>query len=212
MKVLDVTEVKLEWSDLRTMTRHPEPEPSRSAGVHVSGVLKYVAKELAMFTAEDQDDEMPLRILLGLAFEEMAARLYPEMHWQPGEISRDGVIGSPDGLSYLPEYGFMCVDEFKFTGKSQRVKGGKDGELKDIRSEWLWMQQCQSYLNLYRGHGVEMRHARLHICWKYGVYGEWPLTERYYRYLVEYEEAELDRNWAMMIKYKGAVEPEGREL
>lgn len=171
-----------------------------------------------MYTEEDRKDDMPLRVLLGLAFEESAARLYPKMHWQPGQIEWDGVIGSPDGISPIPfsDPQTHYIDEFKYTGKSQRVKGAKtqangtvaDKDLKDIRGEWLWMQQGMSYLNLLRLANVKYRKirlARFHICWKYGPYAPFPYEERYMRYLVEFSDAELRGNWAMLQERKGRL-------
>lgn len=222
MRVLETVEIQPEWSDLDNLTYHARPEPVRSPGVHVSDVLRHVAIQGRMYTEEDRADEMPLRILLGLAFEEMAARLYEDMWWQPGEMSWDGIAGSPDGITQivyeaeemigLPDrrghYAAWCVDEFKYTGKSQRVKGGKADELKDIRTEWMWMQQGMSYVNLLR-RAYGKRYARLnkcrfHICWKYGAYVR-PMQEVYMRYLVEFLEPELLGNWALLMTSKNEV-------
>jgi hypothetical protein len=205
VRVLEVVEVQTQWSDLANLTYHERHEMTRNPGVHVSDVLRYVAIKHKTYTEEDRDDDMPLRVLLGLAFEEAAARLYAGMIWQPGQVEVDGVTGSPDGLSVLDEGG--AVDEFKYTGKSQRVKGGNADELKDIRTEWMWMQQGMSYCNLLRRSKkvfAGMKLCRFHICWKYGNYC-FPLTETYVRYLIEFTEPELAGNWAMLQAYKGAI-------
>lgn len=233
MKLLAATEIQLQWSDLNHLTYHPQPQTTRSGGAHVSDVLK-VLREYSIshnrYTEDDKEDEMPLRILLGLAFEEAAARLYPTMHWQPGEVAWDGLAGSPDGIDTV-EYphaipwsntspfplpdgywvgGALCVDEFKYTGKSQRIKGRKPVEgskelkledLKDIRTEWLWMQQGQAYINLLRRMLPDafgsLSLCRFHVCWKFGAY-QWPMRETYMRYLVQFSEEELRGNWALM--------------
>lgn len=236
MKVIEIVEVKPEWSDLNNLTYHPRPATlARAPGIHVSGILKELALQQNLFTNEDRDDEMPLRILLGLGFEEAAARLYPTMMWQPGELVFNGIAGNPDGLDTVPSTWVipfantkayhqyiqdwptaLCVDEFKYTGKSQRVKGTKpqpDGtfrpeDLKDIRTEWMWMQQGMSYINLYRktnntfAHIQKLNLCRFHICWKFGTY-TYPQSEVYMRYLVEFTEAELNGNWAMLMAFKG---------
>lgn len=236
MEVLEQVDIKLEWSDLANLTYHPRQDEMRQAGItHVSDVIRHVAIQHGQFTNEDREDEMPLRILLGLAFEEAAARLYRDMHWQPGQLEWDGVVGSPDGSTIIPYPhvvpwttdnpfplpqgywvgGAPCVDEFKYTGKSQRIKGAKtraDGQvdpndLKDIRTEWTWMQQGMAYVNLFRRvlpdlyEAAKMCLCRYHICWKYGDY-RFPLTERYVRYLVRFTEAELRGNWAMLQAHK----------
>lgn len=230
MKLLEVVEINLQWADLDSLTYHPRQQTARSGGEHVSDVLKVlrdysIAKN--MYTQEDRADDMPLRIMLGLAFEENAARLFPHMTWQPGEVAVDGLAGSPDGISLLngipgqseqiglDQVGLVCVDEFKYTGKSQRIKGRKPmpngkvraEDLKDIRQEWLWIQQGMAYVNLlrrcrsYSPDFANLNKCRYHICWKYGDYS-YPLTERYYRYLVQFEEAELRGNYAMMQAFR----------
>lgn len=214
-----MVEVKLDWSDLNNLTYHPQPvSRSRSEGTHVSGILKDLALQQKLFTNEDRDDEMPLRILLGLGFEEGGARLYPDMVWQPGELICQGIAGNPDGLTYPDEFpADAFIDEFKYTGKSQRVKGTKpqpDGsfraqDLKDIRTEWMWMQQGMSYINLYRKTGQfrYLNKCRFHICWKFGTY-TFPQSEVYMRYLVEFTEAELNGNWAMLMAFRNGAVPE----
>lgn len=210
MQVLEQVEVKLEWSDLDNLTYHTRNEERRVyEKVHVSDVLRSVAIRHGQYTNEDREDEMPLRILLGLAFEESAARLYEDMWWQPGQVEVDGVVGSPDGVTF-PKV--MAVDEFKYTGKSMRKKGAKtqaDGtvaaeDLKDIRGEWIWMQQGMSYVNLLRRISQlckDLCSCRFHICWKYGWYTH-PFTEVYMRYLVRFSEAELRGNWALLQSNK----------
>lgn len=207
MRVLNTTEISLEWSDLNNLTYHVREEFARTIGVHVSQVLQYLAVKTKRYTEEDRADDMPLRILLGLAFEEAAARLYKRMWWQPGEFVLDDgigvpVYGSPDGIEEIGNEWY--VHEFKYTGKSLRLKGGKANQLKDIRTEWMWMQQVQTYVNMMRERGLACNKAFVHVCWKYGVY-EWPMTERYFKYEIEFENEELDGNLMLMQKHKDEV-------
>lgn len=224
MKVLQTTEVRLEWADLANLTYHARNSAARSTGnVHVSDVLRRVTRKLKLYTDEDREDDMPLRILLGLAFEESAARLYSGMWWQPGEFVLDdgigcAVVGSPDGIEELPCFQYdpnnpteWYVHEFKYTGKSMRVKGGKADQLKDIRTEWFWMHQGMSYVNMLRARGLKSSRCWFHICWKFGVYGEWPQTERYYKYLVEFDDRDLEGNLIMLNTHKDDVGIEVRE-
>jgi len=198
MKLIDQVEVKLEFADMeRLMTqRKPLERQERSEGVHVSHVLRYLAKKFNMYSTEDESDEMPLRMMLGLAFEEYASRLYPNLWWQQGEYERDGIYGNPDGID---EYGY--IHEFKYSGKSIRVKGGTSEQWRDIRSEWLWMHQAMAYLNMMQ---ADTNVAVFHICWKYGAYN-WPMIERYFRYLVEFTEEELEGNWKMITGHMKEV-------
>lgn len=222
MRVLEVVNIQLQWSDLDNLTIHPRPDlQARDKSLpHLSDILRKCALALNMYTDEDRDDDMPLMVLLGMGFEESAARLYKDMHWQPSPVRAGGVIGSMDalspvsvpantGLNFRSNITCACVDEFKYTGKSQRVKGAKtqldgtvrDRDLKDIRGEWIWVHQGMGYINLLRRAEPELYGdldlARFHICWKYGPY-TYPMKERYVRYLVQFSQEDLDGNWSLI--------------
>jgi hypothetical protein len=109
--------------------------PARTPGLHLSGLLKYIAEKSRITTriAEIADEEHPWRWAMGLAWEEFAASLYPAMTWQPGEVA-DPVIMTCDGI----EEG-RCIREFKFN-RSKKYKGP---DL--IQKKWLWMQQGLGY-------------------------------------------------------------------
>lgn len=221
MKLLEQVEINLNWADAN-LVAHPTPEYKRSTGVHLMQVLRHVAVSTGQLVVGDEvDDDMPLRVLLGMGWEWAAARLYPDMWWQPGELCRDGVYGTPDGISDLnPKevteasgWALRCVDEFKYTRKSLRTKGGKPDQWKDITREWLWMQQCMGYANMVNhvmGETGSCWHARLHVLWACGNY-DWAdrvgggARERYVRYLVQFSEGELESNWRMVMANKGAV-------
>jgi len=200
MKILSQVEVKLEWSDLNAMVFHERTNGARSSGVHMSGILRHIALRMNMFKEEDRQDEFPLRMLLGMGFEEQAARLYENVWWQPGEYALFEnedipVYGWPDGLEEDGDE--WILHEFKYTGKSMRGR-------EDIRGEWLWMQQVMAYVNMLRARGLKSNKGMFHICWKYGDY-KYPLTERYVRYLVEFEEKELEGNLKMLRAHRAEV-------
>src|SRR6266571_1050494 len=111
MTLLDTTEVFIELSDIERRIR-PKPDSEwtakpRSKGVHVSDILQYAwygsssdeDRERKKKEADEDLEILPLRMALGLAWEEWVAGLYPEMEWQPGEFEKDGIIGSPDGIA-----------------------------------------------------------------------------------------------------------------
>lgn len=204
MQVLDITEIKLERSDITNLHVHTHDGvyevPNGTVGVGT--IIRDIAVRRRMFTNEDEQDEFPLRMFDGMGWEMICAQLYPQCLWQPGAFEKDGVSGHPDGISPMHTVGAYdgtwVIEEWKRTGKSLRVKGGKEDQYKDIRGEWLWMQQVMGYCNLVSSHmGVPVRHARLHINWSCGAY-TYPLTPRYMRYVVEFEAAELRGNWAML--------------
>lgn len=204
MKVLEIREIKLEWRDIDRRINHPLPHQVRSTSLpHVTGILQSIAITTGQLSAEDRADEMPLRVAVGMGWEWFAAGLYPEMEWQPGELELDGVVGSPDGFNLISDVTgihFPIIEEFKYTAKSMRVKGGRPDQLKDIRREWMWMAQGMSYAHM---HPAVINHVRFHINWSCGNY-TYPLQERYFSYLVEFSDEELRANWRMLKDHKGA--------
>ena len=135
--------------------------------------------------ARDQVRLDTLRMALGVAWERWAAGLYPEMVWQPGEFTRDGITGSPDGIS---EYcGMPVIDEFKFTFKSSNP------EKRPILRETLWMWQISGYLAIT---GSTL--ARLHTLYVNGDYRH-PYTPIYRLYTLELKEEERERLWTAMF-------------
>lgn len=205
MTVLEETEIQLQWSDLDSLVTHQWPDPVRSPGVHVSSIIRHIATKSGLYTFEAQQDDMGLRVLIGMGWEAMCVRLYEQVLWQPGELECDEVYLSPDGLGRSGDNDDWCIDEFKYTGLSRRVKGGKEKQHKRITDMLMWMWQVMSYCYaMERTYEVPVRYARLHVCWSRGDYS-YPQVEQYVRYLVRFEEEELQRNWNMLMENKEEV-------
>lgn len=189
--LLNQTEVKLEWADInnRRVRAKPRQASTRSSGVHVSGVIKYVLMTSGMLNVEDTGDEFPLRMAIGMAAEEWFVGLWPKMKWQPGEVTLDGISGSPDGITG------KVLEEFKCTWKSAYTRP-------DILKERLWMWQLMSYLKM-----LKLKQARLHVVWINGDYR--PPSPKYAVYNIGFTQAELDRHWEMvMLRNKDKATPE----
>lgn len=217
MKLLEQTEVVIEMADLARRTPIVQPStrtghihlPSRSSGKHVSAILRNCAIQAKILKpGEKLEEDLPLWLALGFAWEEFAASLYPYMVWQPGEMSRGGVYGTPDGISGAtptkddpPEFiaaattNLLCggeqlsIEEFKFTRKKTR-RGD------DIFQEWMWMQQMRAYCGFY----PDCLLARLHVSYINGDYK--PLSPTYMRYVILFTQKEIDSTWAMIEKNK----------
>lgn len=201
-EVVEQTEIGLEWMDLQRMTRHVRLVHTRSKGVHLSGVIKEIAIRRKLLTVEEQIDDMPTVVLLGIAWEDAAVQLYPHIIWQPGEVELNGIYMSPDGehsgIFVPPNFDtpVNVLDEFKLTYKSNRNR-------QDIRAEQMWMMQIMGYLK-----AKGWLWARLHVLWACDNY-VMPFRPKYIRYLIRFTQDELDRNWAMMLKYKQFAVREG---
>jgi len=189
-KLIEEREIRLEWTDIDALVeKKRQSSMKRSSGVHLSGVIRYVLTSAGLLTPDDVTDEMPLRMAVGMAWEAFAVGLWPEMIWQPGECARDGVIGSPDGVTG------DVLEEFKATWKSRLEKCEEKGVRpppKNILEQRSWMLQIGGYL-----HMLSLNQARLHVLWVNGDYRQ--SGPQYFMYLIEFEKRELERMWANLI-------------
>lgn len=217
--LLEETEVRIELTDMlkrsplfHTIVKGLRLTSPRSRGWHVMSVIKYCAVQAKLLKpGEPLEDELPLWMALGCAWEEFAASFYPEMVWQPGEFERDKVFGTPDGLSQISDRQWAhnmpekfvakavhrmlatgesqgCLEEFKFTRKK-----AKHGD--DILHDWMWMQQMSAYCGY-----LDTTLARLHVCYINGDYK--PYEAKYLRYVILFDEQEIERTWKMIQKNK----------
>lgn len=190
--ILEQTDVELTRSDLERRTPHIATRPAkRKRGCHVSNVLRYIAVEAGnkAWAKDLEDDELPLRMALGLMWEEFAVTLYPEIRWQPDEMECEGLILNIDGLSTTPINGmdFDCDEEFKFTAK--KAKSAEDF----MRDEWAWLHTARAYC-----YGWDTNVTRFHVGHYMGNYrGSGPI---YRRYAFQFTEAEIYLTWAMLQK------------
>lgn len=212
-RLLEEVQIKLDRLDLHKRLRLSRLSTGkgllqvaeRSKGVHVSGILKplaVAAKQLK--PGEVLEEELPVLWALGIAWEEFVCSLYPDMDYQPGELCRDGVWMTCDGINMLPHIGILAsndtwedvaaIEECKLTFK-------KEKQGKDFLSEWMWMHQGRAYC---AGYGPLL--VRWHVCYLRGDYKVFGPT--YWRYLVEFSEREVETTWNMLVANKGLAVPE----
>ncbi len=186
-KLIAEKEITLQWSDLNhRVPKTKATSGARSGGIHVTGIIRPTLQRAGLMDIYEESDDMPLVVMLGMFFEEGIVTLYPDMIWQPGEVEKDGIVGSPDGLTPGPPV--TQLEEFKFTRKSQR-RGQGDA----ILGEKLWMWQISGYC-----HMLGLTQARLHVLWDCGDYKErrFPI---YSTYTLGFTEEELARFWKNVI-------------
>lgn len=225
MKILLHEEIKLERKDILTRVRpnvESTAQPPREGGVHLSGVLKEWATSTQILTPGEYDEDegmLPLRMFMGLCVEWGISRLYPETSWWPGTIARDGVVGSPDGMTIEtkwmpirphidnPREGENIIEEIKYTHMS--CANGRDvpalNDRQNIKDWWRRLQQAMGYCNL---HPARPRLARFHVIYGVGDYIR-PYQEKYLRTLIEFNPQELAANWEMIQKYRKRTKAEG---
>lgn len=211
--------VKMDWADIQQSEQEAariglqasQPSP-RSKGIHLSGVLRYIAISTGALkgkvggvvstSGEVDEESMPIRMALGMAWERWVAGLYPEMEWQPGEVELDGIVGSPDGFTYDASIAGdvarrmgvdspLVVEEFKCTWKSSfHPFLSKKND--------LWMWQGMGY-----AHMMGTRWVRWHAMYVNGDYRVGGCGEpTYKKYLVEFSQNELEGNWRRVMMNK----------
>lgn len=188
--LISETDVKLERADLLRRCVLPRQvsddglivPPTRTPGLHQSGLFRYIAEKsrITSYMEQVNEEEMPLRWMLGQAFEEFAASLYPEMLWQPCELN-DPVIMNCDGISFEEN---EIIEEFKF----RRAKRFRSGE-EMLKKNWLWTMQAAVYCI-----GYSCEFVRWHVLSAF----EFP-DPTYVKYLVQFSAPEL-AEVAHMIK------------
>jgi hypothetical protein len=199
MRVLSENEIQIGWDDIAKSEKEAgaigrqasKPHPRDTGIPHVGTIIRQIAIRTGVLKANcalDEDileEDMPLRMALGMAWERWVATLHSEMTWQPGEIKHLGIAGNLDGLSN--DARGLYVNEFKCTWKSMK---------KGILAQQLWLWQGMAYAYMVGACRVEY-----HIFW---VNGDWkPPTPRYRTYMVEFSRRELENNWRMLERNKG---------
>jgi hypothetical protein len=142
---------------------------------------------MGKLTADEiRNEEMPLRMAIGMAWEDWSVGLWPDIDWQPGEKTLDEVSMNPDGLT-IAGIAELQVEEFKATWKSRRTYG-------NVVDDPLWMWQLAGYCK-----ALKALRARLHVLWVCGDYKQGPPSPAYVTYLIGFEQQELDRFWQNIV-------------
>ena len=196
-----------------TLNLHYGAAP-RTPGFHVSELLRPVALSLGMWKKDDQDElDFTLakyhaargenivqmyptaiyRVAVGLAVEDWLGRQKPEINFHAlGELAKDGIIGTPDGLEFDRDGGI--IHEIKATWKSSR--SDRESPMERLRKEWYWTAQACSYCYLASFGKELVRRAQLHIWWLNGNYqGSGP---EYKTYEISYSSPEVGANWRLV--------------
>jgi hypothetical protein len=173
---------------------HSIAGPPRSDGLHVSTVLKSI---LLALDPERFGGEMDLaRIELGFAVERLIERAFAERQQnilRIGELEKDGISGSPDGVSFS-EAGDdeMIIHEIKCTWMSMTG-------CPEHKKFWHWLAQIKAYCYL-----AETHRARLHVFFINGNYKD-QRSPQYAEWDLLFHDGELAENWAMLTNAATAL-------
>lgn len=218
------------WTEhikLEDLNRHEPKVPSsdpqvREEGVHVSSVISTINRRNTTGQAP-LEEKLPNKMAQGLAIESyyMGFPWHKQTQWQPGGHERDGIVGSPDGItptaavldraskmtsvdkSELSKYyQHWCLEEFKSTYYSSK-------KADNIHSFKEWIQQMAAYLTILKKHKPTITDrkflARLTVWWVMGDYkytGEVPECRVW---LLSYDGKDLEAFWKEFIRAKAQI-------
>lgn len=199
MKVLSERPIVLTPELMSNRTYRAQPMLARSKGMHVQAINQVLGVAAGKLDDSDADDfpfvrfsdtVYPLMPALGVAWEEFRASHYPEdrLIWQPGELERDGIFGTPDGLLMDPDTIWEC----KQTTKKAQGIGGL----------WMYLKQGLVYCAM-----SGLKRVQYDICFVLGDYTR-PYQPQAWEMVVEFTEGEIEAWWAIIRKAASRVTPE----
>lgn len=189
----------------------------RTPGLHLSDVLKSIMRKMDPDTYAKYDGKPmdPNTIEPGFAFEVALERAFDARRMnilRIGEVEKDGIIMSPDGLDADDP---ATLEEFKFTKKSaggtptpcsihSDIKQGCGFCRHDFHVKFLsWVLQIKSYV-----YALGINHARLRAMFVNGDYSSRQFSDPQFRtWEFEFTDAELHEHWHNLILRE--VENEG---
>lgn len=175
----------------------------RSEGLHLTEVIRDLMKVSGLDSGGRPNWNFNSTVGAGFIWEEVLFSYWEEVFskalakllarkysWhQTGEITLDGIIGSPDGLDI---HDTLTLQEAKFTWKS-----AKNSPV----DNWYFMTQAKGYCKM-----LGINKAMLHIFYCMGDYkGSGPI---YQPWLFTFQPHELEENWQMLknhAEFMGAI-------
>lgn len=161
--------------------------------LHVSDIYTNISNRLHHKSSKNPTSEMMSNELfkqVGFLFEIALSNAFGEnLGIRPGEIERDGIVGSPDGINFMSGR----LEEYKVTWKSSN---------NSPEDNWRWMTQIKAYLKL-----TGLSECLLRVLYVMGNYkGSGP---QYREYLLSFTEEEIEENWEMLVTHAKTMRKEG---
>lgn len=186
----------------------PRDTPPRTAGIHVSDVLRDMLVEIGRYEKESTFNDV--RGDLGFAWEDvLSAQLAQRMATSRGEqrlpmleYERDGIYGSPDGVLLAD----TAQHAFDSGGVLVPVVAAGEGFVEETKATWMssthsldspkllpWVLQGKTYCCLVGCHALRIRAFFVNGNYKYGDEGTGPVVREWW---VRFTQRDLDEWWA----------------
>ena len=155
----------------------------RGSGLHLSQIISSLANESGLDGFGEHSGGPTLRMEVGFLWEDLLTLVLKErLPQRMGEIVRDGVIMSPDGVGWGDAWELA---EYKATWKSSK---------NSPTDNWRWMTQIRSYLA-----AVEADICNLFVLYVMGDYRD--SGPQAFHYRISFTQRELEENWAMITRH-----------
>lgn len=199
MKVLSESRIQLTPAQLDNRTWRERPSTPRSSGVHVGSVVRALgvaAGKLQPWESDEDsfsDTNYPMVPAMGVMWEEFRASCYTEdeLIWQPHELERDNIFGTPDGLF------IRDVETAIWEAKATTAK------LKPIGTCYMYVKQGLSYCAMSGN-----RRVLYEVNFILGDYTR-PYKPVAVQSLVEFTEQECETWWEIVREAAKNVKAEG---
>lgn len=174
----------------------PDTGSTRSSGIHVSQCVQAIC--IARGVLRDDYTPNPALLHFGLAVERAVIAMYdecePGRYTRPGELARDGLLGTPDLYDARDD----SLDEIKSTYLSSRVDPAGPKFFK-------YDLQVAAYC-----HMLGTPRSRLHVVHLRGDYsqGDGPPAPVLHVWERVWTRSELIETWALIKQYARKVQPE----
>lgn len=164
-----------------------EASPERTPGLHLSQIIRSILQSLepGKYGSGPID---PLYTEPGFAFERVLETAFQSRRvdiFRPGEVEKDGVICSPDGVELVG--GEVWLEEFKSTDMSM-VGCPLDPKFR----KWLWQIAAYCYV-------LQTTKSRLRVLWWRGDYKK--VRRAYTVHEIVWTWEELESTWKFLIDH-----------
>lgn len=162
----------------------------RSPGLHLTQIIYSLAQCIGVQEDSATPEQLEAYASVGFIWERvvengMAIACESSRYVRPGEVTLDGIIGSPDLLDLEQS----VVIDTKVTFKSS-------AKLADLqRNHWKWLCQLKGYCHIIGWTTAEL--------WVLPICGDWkpPMIAPPVRKRLQFSKVELEDNWFMLIKH-----------
>ncbi len=163
------------------------PRTPSNGCLHLTEVIDGIEREMGWEYKGDGFGDGEACMDLGFTWERMLELAYVDRAGvRVGEVTKDGIIGSPDGIGLDPISGSLALFEFKCTWKSTKKTPDKI---------WRYITQVKSYCTM----------LNLEICIMrilYVVGDHWGHGPQYRPFRITFDRVELAENWEMILNQR----------